>query len=342
MGSWAFSLPDGYPAWLRIGDFRHESSDSELLEADNADTGQADVRVELLWSIGSARPVRDFQWQDGTLRLNHPLSWRPGGGSATRKIDQPMVAMIEGDQMRLSYRQHDPAQPDVPAESVTIIGKRMPTLPGKPDLDAIRFGEPIVLFNGQDLSGWRLSQSEKTNGWRAEDGELVNETPKRDFGAYGDYGNLITDQAFEDFRLTLEYNVPKGGNSGVYLRGMYEVQVVDRDSRMQGIQGPGAIFGRIRPSHNAGLAGGQWNQLDVILVDRHVTVVLNGDRVIDNQPLMGCTGGGILSDDTSPGPLLLQGDHTNVRYRNLTLRPRLADSSAEPKPPNRPSPSAER
>ena len=152
---------------------------------------------------------------------------------------------------------------------------------------------------------------------------MINETPKQDFSAYGDYGNLRTEREFEDFQLTLEYNVPAGGNSGVYLRGMYEAQVVDRDSKMQGISGPGAVFGRIAPAKNAGHPGGEWNRYGLTLVDRHLTVVLNGQRVIDNEPVLGCTGGGISADDTRPGPIMLQGDHTSVRYRNIVIRPRI-------------------
>ena len=182
------------------------------------------------------------------------------------------------------------------------------------------FGEPIRLFNGRDLTGWRLSNPTKKNGWRVENGVLINDTPKTDFSAYGTHGNLRTDREFTDFQLTIDYSVPAGGNSGIYLRGMYEAQVVDRDSRMQGINGPGAIFGRIVPAMNAGKPSGEWNRYELTLVDRHVTVVLNGERVIDNQPIAGCTGGGLSADDTKPGPILLQGDHTSVQYRNIVLR----------------------
>jgi hypothetical protein len=104
---------------------------------------------------------------------------------------------------------------------------------------------------------------------------------------------------------------------------MYEAQVVDRDSRMQGISGPGAIFGRIAPSKNAGKPGGQWQTYDLTLVDRHITVMLNGETVIDNQPVEGCTGGALKSDVTQPGPIYLQGDHTSVKYRNILLAPAI-------------------
>ena len=154
-------------------------------------------------------------------------------------------------------------------------------------------------------------------------GELVNETPKLDFGAYGTYGNLRTKQVFGDCKLHVEFNVEDRRNSGIYVRGLYEAQVVDRDSPMQGINGPGAIFGRVAPSSNAGLPGGEWQAYDITLVDRHLTVELNGKLVIDNQPVAGCTGGALFGDVTRDGPVYLQGDHTSVRYRNIRIRPRI-------------------
>ena len=301
LGSWAFALPDGNPAWLRL------ESDSGL-------------RGSLLWSVGSARPVAEIEVTPGQLSFHRKIRWKPHGDSNnTKVISKPMVARLLGPELRLTVKQSS-AGNDETEEVLSLTGKRMPAMPSRPDLDRIAFAAPIKLFNGSDLSGWRLSNSGKTNGWRAENGELVNETPKKDFGAYGDFGNLRTDAEFEDFHLSIEYNVPAGGNSGVYLRGMYEVQVVDRDSPMQGINGPGAVFGRIAPDKNAGNAGDQWNRYELTLVDRHVTVVLNGEKVIDNQPVIGCTGGGLSADDTLPGPIFLQGDHTSVRYRNIVLR----------------------
>ena len=159
------------------------------------------------------------------------------------------------------------------------------------------------------------------NGWKAVDGVLVNDTPKLDFQPWSKHGNLQTEREFMDFKLGIEFKVPSGGNSGIYLRGVYEVQVVDRDSRMQGIQGVGAIFGRIAPSEKAGKPGDEWQRYDITLVDRHVTVKLNGVMVIDNQPLAGCTNGALHADETTPGPMYLQGDHTAVSYRKIVLTP---------------------
>ena len=165
----------------------------------------------------------------------------------------------------------------------------------------------------------------KLNGWSVKEGLLVNETPKTDFSATGDHANLQTVDNFGDCKLHIEFLIGKDRNSGIYVRGMYEAQVVDRDSRMQGIQGVGAIFGSIAPSKNAGRPGGEWQTYDLTLVDRHVTVVLNGEKVIDNQPVPGPTGGAVFTDPTQPGPIHLQGDHTNVRYRDIYLAPVIRD-----------------
>ena len=158
-------------------------------------------------------------------------------------------------------------------------------------------------------------------GWSIQDGDLVNTTPKTDFSATGAYANLRTDAVFEDFWLHVEFNIGEARNSGVYLRGMYEAQVVDRNSRMQGKQGVGAIFGRIEPTKNAGKEGGAWQTYDITLVDRHITVILNGEKVIDNQPVHGPTAGAVFTNPMQAGPIYLQGDHTSVKYRNIYLAP---------------------
>jgi hypothetical protein len=207
--------------------------------------------------------------------------------------------------------------------AVVHVGRHLPPLPPRPDLGKIVFGAPLRLFNGVDLTGWKISNPAQLNGWKALDGILVNESPKTTFEPFSRYGNLRTEQAFGDGKLTIEFNVPAGGNSGVYVRGAYEAQVVDRDSKMQGINGVGSIFGRIEPTKNAGKAGGEWQSYEITIVDRHATVVLNGETVIDNQPLRGNTNGAFQADVIGPGPLYLQGDHTAVSYRNIVFRPVL-------------------
>ena len=296
-GRWAFSLPDGNPAWLKI------------------EQTAAGLKGSMLWSVGSARPVVVTE-EAGLLKLSRKINWKPFGEPPSWQIVPPMIASSHEGRLHLAFVQRSGSR----LESHILKGTPIPPLPPRPDLTKVNFAPPVTLL-GKDLNGWRLTNAKKKNGWRVEDGILINETPKTDFGAYGSYGNLRTEKEFEDFELTIDYNVAANGNSGIYLRGMYEVQVVDRDSRMQGINGPGAVFGRIKPTENAANPPGEWNTYVLTLVDRHITVNLNGVIVIDNQPLEGCTGGGILADDTRPGPIFLQGDHTSVKYRNISLRP---------------------
>jgi hypothetical protein len=126
---------------------------------------------------------------------------------------------------------------------------------------------------------------------------------------------------FEDFNLKLEVNVPAGSNSGVYLRGIYEIQVFDSFGKALDSHNMGALYSRITPSVAAEKPAGEWQTLDMTLVNRHLTVVLNGKTIIDNQPVLGCTGGAMWSDEFKPGPIYLQGDHGTVSYRNMVLRP---------------------
>jgi hypothetical protein len=166
-----------------------------------------------------------------------------------------------------------------------------------------------------------LTSPGQKNGWSVKDGVLINDPVQEEGRPRISYGNLRTDRDFEDFNLKLDVNVPADGNSGIYLRGIYEVQVSDTHGKPLDSHHMGAVYSRIAPTVNAEKPAGEWQTMDITLVDRHVTVVLNGTRIIDNQPLLGCTGGALWSDEFRPGPIYLQGDHTGVKYRDLTLRP---------------------
>ena len=131
-----------------------------------------------------------------------------------------------------------------------FAGKRIPPLPPKPDLSRVKFGEPITLFNGRDLSGWRLTNPGQRNGWSVQDGVLVNDPRQEEGKPHISYGNLRTDREFEDFNLKLEVNVLPDGNSGIYLRGIYEVQVSDSHGRSLDSHHMGGIYSRITPTVN--------------------------------------------------------------------------------------------
>lgn len=295
LGGWSLELDSKEPAWMRI------------VEKD----GNPMVYMRL--HVGPDGPYEVSEITDGRLKFFLKRK-RKNRAAAPPMVE---VGLVDGKMKGTITRTPKQGEP----KKTNFTGKRFPAMPKAPDLSKVRFGHPISLFNGKDLTGWRPHESDKINGWSAEDGMLVNSTPKTDFSATGAYANLRTDGEFEDFWLHIEFLVEAKRNSGVYLRGMYEAQVVDRDSPMQGIQGVGAIFGFIEPSTNAGKPGGEWQTYDLTLVDRHITVVLNGIKVIDNKPVWGPTGGAVNTDPSAPGPIHLQGDHTAVKYRNIYLAP---------------------
>jgi hypothetical protein len=188
---------------------------------------------------------------------------------------------------------------------------RAPELPAPTE---VAWGEPIELFNGTDLTGWVPRHPSQPNRWKAEDGALVNEDSGSD---------LVTEAKFQDFQLHVEVQVPPGSNSGIYLRGRYEVQVQDDHGKEPHARGMGGIYGQVTPVENASLPAGEWQSFDITLLGRTVTVVLNGKTIIDRKVIPGITGGALDSREAEPGPIFLQGDHGRILYRNLVLTPAL-------------------
>jgi hypothetical protein len=170
---------------------------------------------------------------------------------------------------------------------------------------------PIRLFNGKDTKGWH---TEGKNQWVVEKGIL--RSPKSG-------SNLITDRKFTDFKLHIEFRYPQGSNSGVYLRGRYELQVIDTKSgEPEPINNQfSSIYGFLPPNKMMAKNPGEWQSYDVTLVGRKVTIVANGTTVICDQIIPGITGGAIDSKEGEPGPILIQGDHGPIDYRNIVITP---------------------
>ncbi|MDE3165193.1 MAG: DUF1080 domain-containing protein [Acidobacteriota bacterium] len=171
---------------------------------------------------------------------------------------------------------------------------------------------PESLFNGKDLTGWE-PMTANNNHWKADGGDLLNTTG----GA-----NLKSTRAFNDFKLHFEVNCPDDGNSGIYLRGRYELQIeyqsVDANDPYHSI---GSIYSFVPPSVMLPRTPGSWETFDVTLIGRRISVVRNGVKTIDNQEIPGPTGGALDSDEAAPGPFYIQGDHTGgIRYRNITIQ----------------------
>ena len=189
-----------------------------------------------------------------------------------------------------------------------VIGVRAPALL-RPEPKAWSAPEP--LFNAKDLTGWE-PVDQAPNHWAARNGLLVNDAR----GA-----NLKTTRKFDDFKLHIEFNCPDDGNSGVYLRGRYEVQIEYEPLAMNPPERRiGSIYGFLTPSVEMRRIPGQWESFDVTLVGRTVTVVRDGVTIFDKQEIRGTTGGALDSNEGEPGPIYLQGDHTGgLEFRNITV-----------------------
>lgn len=302
IGRWALTIPGGGAGWLGVTEQGGE------------------LKSSILWGGGSVVPTTTTKVDGDTLvvtRVNENRSKDAQGKTVVKKSVETITAKAEGDNLKLStVTLGDDGKERGKAN---FTGKRIPPVPAAPDLAAVKYGEPINLFNGKDLSGWKVFGS-KDNGWKVADGLLVNEAPQEK-GKHKSYANIRTEREFEDFNLKLQFRVPENGNSGIYLRGIYEVQVADSYGKKNDSHNCAGLYSRITPTENACKPAGEWQDYDITLVERHLTVVLNGKKVIDNQPVLGCTGGALTSDEFKPGPLYLQGDHTSVEYRNMVLRP---------------------
>mgnify|MGYP003297224399 CR=1 FL=1 len=183
-----------------------------------------------------------------------------------------------------------------------------------------KFGEPIDLL-ADGLDGWEPKEKgeEYVSGWSFKDGVLSNRINRKQRVKQA---NLLTKRSdFMDFKLSYDVRVPKKCNSGVFLRGRYEIQVIDSYGKGLDSHNMAAFYGRITPSVAAEKPAGEWQHVDVTLYRRHVTIVLNGKTIIDNQPVEGVTGGAIDANEFVAGPMYLQGDHSDADFKNMILTP---------------------
>ena len=244
--------------------------------------------------VGSARPIARVRFADGALSFAIPPQWERD------TADLRVEGTLAGDRMTGTLTTPGGQRHSWTGVRAPALRRPMPT-----------WGAPIALFNGRDLSGWTTRGGE--NRWTVVNGMLT---------AGGGGANLVTTGTYGDFKLHAEFRIPKGSNSGLYLRGRYEVQIEDSPERVE--SGPmhvGAVYGFLAPTENSARAPGEWQSYDITLVGRRVTVVLNGRTIIADQIIPGITGGALDSDEGAPGPIYIQGDHGAVEFRRLTLTP---------------------
>jgi hypothetical protein len=249
---------------------------------------------EFVSAGGSARPISRVNLENGRLSFSIPAQWESQDKNlefeGTLQADSIVGTIILPDGRNCKFSA-------VKAPSLTRTTKPV-------------WGKPIKLFNGKDLAGWHPSG--KTNQWVAENGIL--KSPKAG-------SNIISDATFTDFKLHVEFRYAAHGNSGVYLRGRYEVQITDYYEDTPPKDVLGSVYGFIKPNEKVVTKPGEWISYDITLIGRNVTIVVNGITTVCNQEIPGITGGALNSREGEPGPIMLQGDHEPIEYRNIVITP---------------------
>jgi len=283
VGRWDLTVGtggDAYPSWLEVS--RKEGK----------------LAGRFVGRVGSARPIKQIDF--GANKLKFSL--------APQYENMKTDLVFEGG-LDASKRQLRGTTTGEDGRTLGWLGVAAPALP-KPAHP--KWGGPVTLFGGKDMTGWKLKNAKLPNGWKVANGLLENKMPSSD---------IVTEQKFKDFKLHLEFNVAPKSNSGVYLRGRYEVQIQDDFGKPPESHLIGGLYGFIDPTENAARRAGEWQTYDITLLGRYVTVVLNGKTVINDKEIPGITGGALESREGEPGPLMLQGDHGDVSFRNVVLTP---------------------
>lgn len=250
---------------------------------------------QFCYKFGSARPVAEVKVDGGKFSFSIPNQWEPAG------LDMQMIGVQEGNQLKGTLIYTD-------GKTYSWVGSPAPKLPYN---ENPTWGKSKKLFNGKNLDGWKAMGE---NQWIVEDGIL--KSPES--GA-----NLVTDEKFTDFKIHVEFKYPEGSNSGLYLRGRYEVQIADNKGLAPSDIYFGGIYGHLTPNENVAKSAGEWQEFDITLIGRRVTIVANGKTIISNQNIPGMTGGALDNDEAAPGPILIQGDHGPIEFKSIEITPIL-------------------
>lgn len=241
---------------------------------------------------GSARPISKVNVDGQKVTFSIPPQWEMGSN------DLIFEGTVENDKLSGTITLPN-------GQKHSFKGVRAPNLV-REQLPV--WNEPVKLFNGTNLDGW-VSQK-PNNQWVAENGIL--KSPKSG-------SNIITTQKFKDFKLHIEFRYPAGSNSGVYLRGRYELQIIDCHGEEPTSVLLGGIYGFLTPNENVAKLPGEWQTYDITLIGRRVTIVANGKTIICDTIIPGITGGALDSNEAEAGPILLQGDHGPIDFRNIEI-----------------------
>ncbi len=276
----------------------------------------------LLWRWGSPTPADVTQIDATSFTVRRAFS-KPKGKENDKAAWRALCVkgMVKGNVLDATCCTVDGNGKVVDKEE-KVCGKRNPPIGPAPDFAKAVYGAPINLLAGT-IDDFEIMGKDKINGWTLKDGMLSNRITRDKNGkSVHKNGNLRTKRAdFFDFNLKYEVRVLPGCNSGVYLRGIYEIQVLDSYGKPVDMHHMAAYYGRVTPKVAAEKPANEWQTVNVTLYKRHLTVVLNGVTIIDKAPVVGITGGAMTADEFVPGPLYIQGDHSDADFRNMVLTP---------------------
>ena len=254
-------------------------------------SGHKTLVGRFVYAFGSARPVAHVKAKGTKFSFAIPPQWEEG------ERNMEFEGVLLGGKMKGTMIYTDGKTYQWEGTKAPVINYNNNPI----------WGAPRMLFNGKDLEGWHASGK---NQWVVEDGILKSKVSG---------SNLISNQKFENFKLHIEFRYPKDGNSGVYLRGRYEVQIADNKGEEPGDILFGGIYGFLTPNEMVAKSPGEWQAYDITLIGNRVTIVANGKTIINDQIIPGITGGALDSKEGEPGPFMLQGDHAPIEYRNIVV-----------------------
>ncbi len=278
------------------------------------------------WDItGTAPNNNHVYWLEVKLEGGKLVGYFLNRGGSVTKL--PEIAIDNGELVFSPSAKADPAKPVHRAKvedgrllgmltagdrEIAWIGVRPPKWGDFNANAKHKLGTPVPLFDGKTMDSWDVQHKDRPSGWSIVDGAMTNEPHAN---------NLVSKHRFQDFKIHCEYKLENKSNSGIYLRGRYELQVFDDAGKEPESHGHMALYSRVAPLVNASLPAGQWQVMDATIVGNRLTVFLNGKKVQDNIAIDGITGGALDSNEGDPGPIMLQGDHEKIWYRKVIVTP---------------------
>ena len=253
-------------------------------------------------------------WGDGVPEPCKVL--RRGGVMSVKNAKHVLSFQVKGDMLKGQIDGREVSAVRIPKPWST------PVSPWDKREHWIRYGKPIDLL-AEGLEGWEIIGNRLSSDWSFAGGVLSGRAKKGRKNGSAANRRIRTKGVFADFKISFDVRVPKDCDAGVFLRGLYEVQIADSFGKKPDVSAMGAVHGRIAPAVSAEKHPGEWQHVEAELFMRHVTVFLNGVKVIDKAPLEGVTGGAISTDVYAPGPIVLQGGATGIDFKDVVLVPIL-------------------